>query len=465
MSSGPQGQTPLPGDSLSEPRFELGTATAYIDEPVRIRVVGLPANREITLAASSYDDSEREWRSETVFRADTSGIVDIATESPIRGGYIGASPMGIFWSMKLCCEHADGRTSFAKTDVAPNIAQLSARTAGKSVASATVTRNFIAPGTITRDLKISMPFENPESHSQPAADTHATIGRLFIPPGDGRHPVVIVLSGSGGGFDLDKAGVLSRHGFATFALSYFGAPPLPSWLHRIPLEYFERALLWLGSQPELDPNRIGIFAISRGAELALLLGATFSEKIRAVVACAPSSVAWAAGGADKSTGEIISSWTHGGNAIPFAPLPLRSFLWRSALPVAVWKRPVMFVNLFRAALKNREAIERAAIPIENIAAAVLLVSGGDDHLWPAAEMAEALMARAKKRNRAPKLEHLNYPAAGHMLRYPFLPTTSRCSRNPHLRNARFSFGGSAEADAAAQADYWPRAIAFLRTHL
>ncbi len=276
---------------------------------------------------------------------------------------------------------------------------------------------------------------------------------------------MIVLSGSGGGFDVDKAAVLSRHGFATFALSYFGLAPLPSWLHRIPLEYFEAALGWLGSQPELDARRIGIFAISRGAELALLLAATLPEKIRAIVACAPSSVVWAAGGADKSTGEIIPSWTHKDAPIPFAPLPLKGFMWRSAIPVVALKRPVLFVNLFRAALKNREAVERAAIPIENISAAILLVSGGDDHLWPATQMAHSLIARAKKQNRTQPLEHLEYPDAGHMLRYPYLPTTSRHSRNPHLRNARFSFGGSAEADAAANSDYWPRAIAFLRAHL
>jgi hypothetical protein len=52
-----------------------------------------------------------------------------------------------------------------------------------------------------------------------------------------------------------------------------------------------------------------------------------------------------------------------------------------------------------------------------------------------------------------------------MLRYPFLPTTARESRNPHLRNAKFSYGGTPEADAAAQADSWPRAIAFLQAHL
>jgi dienelactone hydrolase len=432
---------------------------------VRIRVVGLPPNREITLVASTLDDSDREWASETVFRANATGAVDVASQCPVSGSSSVVSAMGIFWSMKLTEAHADGRATFAKATIAPNIVRLDAMMAGKPIATATLTRDFITPGTITRDLKIPIPTATSELPARTSAVTESTVGRLFIPPGEGPHPVVIVLSGSGGGFDIDKAAVLSRHGFATLALSYFGTPPLPSWLHRIPLEYFEAALGWLGAQPELDADRTGIFAISRGAELALLLAAKFPQKFHAVVACAPSSVVWAAGGAEKSTGEIIPSWTHGENPIPFAPLPLNSFIWRSAFPVAVLKRPVMFVNLFHAALKNRSAVERAAIPIEKIQASILLVSGGDDHLWPATQMAEALIARAKKLNRTPTLEHLSYPDAGHMLRYPYLPTASRDSRNPHLRNARFSFGGSAEADAAAQADYWPRAIAFLRAHL
>jgi dienelactone hydrolase len=275
---------------------------------------------------------------------------------------------------------------------------------------------------------------------------------------------VIVLSGSGGGFDIDKAAVLSRHGFVTLALSYFGVPPLPSWLHRIPLEYFEAALDCLAAQPEIDANRIGMFGISRGAEAAMLAAVQY-PRIRAVVGWAPSSTVWAAGGEDKATREVIPCWTWRGEPLPFAPLPLKRFMWQSAFPVAVMKRPVMFVNLFRAALRNRAAVERAAIPVEKIGGPVFLVSGGDDHLWPAGEMAEALVTRAKRHKFPHAIEHLHFPRAGHMLRYPHLPTTSRFSRNKHLRGARFSFGGDAAADAEAQWKGWQRSIEFLHANL
>jgi dienelactone hydrolase len=359
--------------------------------------------------------------------------------------------MGLLWSMRLEDAHANGRTVFAKNGTTPNQVLFEVELHHRVAATAQLERNYLAPRTETRDLNV-----NHESGGR--------IGRLFLPPGRGPHPVVIVLSGSGGGFDLDKAAVLSRHGFATLALAYFGLPPLPEWLHRVPLEYFEAALSWLAAQPEVGSSRIGVLGVSRGAELALLLGARFPQ-IRSVVAYAPSSIAWAAGGRDKATGEIIPAWTWRGEPVPFAPLPLRGFMLRSAIPVAALKRPVIFRNLFRAGLRDRDAIARAAIPVEKIRGPVMLVSGGDDHVLPAAEMSEQIVARLKHHGFAHAVEHLHYPHAGHMLRYPFLPTTSRHSRNAQLRNARFSFGGAAPADSEAQLDSWRRAIQFLQTSL
>jgi dienelactone hydrolase len=450
----------LKASPTSAVQFDISPNPAFVDDDVRISLHGLPPASMISIHASTVDDQRRIWKSQAHFRADSSGSVNTFTDNSVRGTYRGVSPMGLFWSMKPANKNASTKSSndsanFAKSTTSPNRIEFTAQLDGHAIAHATLDRNFLAPGTETRDLKIDGATEN---------EKQTTVGRLFIPPGRGPHPVVIVLSGSGGGFDLDKAAVLSRHGFATLALAYFGMPPLPSWLNRVPLEYFEAALAWLHVQPEVDSDRIGILAVSRGAELALLLGATFPQ-IRAVVAYAPSSVVWAAGGRDKATGEIVPCWTWRDKPVPFAPLPLRGFIWRSAFPVAALKRPVMFRNLFRVGLRNREAIERAAIPVEHIQGATLLVSGGDDHLWPAAQMSESILARLQHHSFTHPAEHLHFRHAGHMLRYPHLPTTSRDSRNKHLRGARFSFGGTPQADAEAQASAWRRSIAFLHENL
>ncbi len=431
-----------------------------MDEEVCIRAHGILPQQQILIRAVTQDDLGRRWISEAILRADASGVVDLALQTPISGSYRGVSPMGLFWSMRLETQDSSMRMTFAKKDLSPNRVMLEGAIDGRVVASSEIVRNFQTGETQTRDLKIG---DDGLANGR-TGDVATTIGKLFIPPGRGPHPAVVVLSGTGGGFDVDKAAVLSRHGFATLALAYFGIPPLPIWLHRIPLEYFEAALGWLRAQPEVDAQRISVLGISRGAELALLLGAKFPE-IHAVVAYAPSSVAWAAGGRDKATGEIIPSWTWQGSPVPFAPLPLRGFMWRSAVPVAVLRQPVMFRNLFRAGLRNREAIARASIPVERIRGPVLLISGGDDHLWPAAKMSEAIIARLKKHGFAHPVEHLHFPRAGHMLRYPYLPTTSRESGNTYLRGAKFSFGGTPEADAEAQTDCWRRTIAFFKSSL
>lgn len=462
-------------------RFEISPNPAFVDQEIRIRFTGAQPSQIIRIRASTLDDDNRHWSSHVEFRADASGTIDLSSAAPLSGTYDGVSPMGLLWSMYLAPEHHDGRAIFAKKTVAPNAVDFAAESHGRPVATATFQRIFLAPGTEARDLRIdaTAQHENPTvgSHNGGSLGSRSGdvpqghfIARLFIPPTSApsgsatKLPVVIVLGGSGGGFDLDKAAVLSRHGFATLALAYFGVPPLPSWLHRVPLDYFEAALAWLASHPELDMHRLGILGVSRGAELSLLLASTFHQ-IHAVVAFAPSSVAWAAGGREKETGEVIPAWTFRGSPVPFASLPLRSFMLRSAIPVVVFRRPVLFRNLFRAALRNRESVARGTIPVENIRGPILLVTGGDDHLWPASGMAEAILARLKSNGFTHSADHLHYRQAGHMLRYPFLPTTCRESRNPHLRNARFSYGGTPAADAAAQADSWPRVIAFLQQNL
>lgn len=359
--------------------------------------------------------------------------------------------MGLFWSMKPRDGFENGRGRFVKRDERENPVNIVAEIARAEAMHANLARRFVAPETIVRDL--------------PATENGSgKIGRLFIPPGPGPYPAVVVLGGSGGGFDLDKAAILSRHGFATLALAYFGLEPLPKWLHRIPLEYFEGALAWLSAQPEIDADRIAALGVSRGAELALLLASAMPQ-VSAVVAYAPSHVAWAAGGRDKITGEVIPVWTRGEKPVPFAPLPLRGFMLRSAFPVVGLRRPVVFRNLFRAGLRNLPEMTQAAIPVEKILGPVLLISGGDDHVWPAAEMSEQIISRLKRSNFAHDAQHLHYPRAGHMLRYPYLPTTPRHSRHAHLRNAKFAYGGTAEADAEADSDAWRHAIRFLRRAL
>lgn len=445
-------QTDIAATSCAQ--IEIAPNPAFIDEDVAISVRGVTPGARVTLRTEVHDDADRIWEARGTYVADATGFVDGASQKSLGGTYRGCHAMGLFWSMKLAPNAHAVRATFRKDSPAPDAVTLTAEIAGGTIATCELERRWLAPGTQIREA-------NEDANED--ANEPALAARLFIPPTREPRPIVIVLGGSSGGYDLDKAALLARHGFATLSLAYFGVPGLPPWLHRVPLEYFAHAIAWLRRQPEIDPRRIGVLGISRGAELALLLSSTLPE-IRAVVAYAPSAVAWGSGGRDKSTGEIIPCWTRRGEALPFAPLPLRGFMARSAVPVALLHRPVKFRNLFRAALRNRDAIERAQIPAEQTRGPILLISGGDDHVWPAARMAEMICARLRARNFAHSVEHLHYPKAGHELRYPFLPTTARTTRPAGLKFP-ISFGGTAEADAEAQKDAWRRALTFFRNSL
>jgi dienelactone hydrolase len=428
------------------PQLEISPNPAFADELVAVRVSGVRPGTRVTLRAAVRDDAGGAWQSKGIYVATNGGRIDTASHDSVAGSYRGVDATGLFWSMVPNADATMERATFCKNGAEPDRVTLTAEIDGGAVAEATLERRWLAANTETREAR---------------AD--GLVGWLYIPPGRERRPVVIVLGGSGGGYDLDKAALLSRHGFATLALAYFGVPPLPEWLHRVPLEYFERAIDWLGAQEEIDASRIGLLGVSRGAELAMLAASRFPQ-IRAVVAYAPSAVAWGSGGRDKATGEAIPCWTWNGEAIPFAPLPLRRFIARSAIPVGLLRRPVKFRNLFRSALRNREAVKQAMIPVERMRGPALLISGGDDRVWPAARMAEMIVERLRPLGIGHRIEHVNYPHAGHSLRYPSIPTTARMSRS---RGMRFPilFGGTAVADAHAQEDAWRRSIAFFAKNL
>jgi dienelactone hydrolase len=427
-------------------RLDVAPNPAYADEEVAIRSSGLAPHSRVTIRARARDHAGRSWESQGVYLADDSGNVNPAAQESLAGSYRGTDAMGLFWSMQLAGDSAKLAATFFKEGIAPDSVTLSLEAEGRELVSTRLERRWLAPETEVLEVR-----------------EDGLVAQLFLPPGRSPHPTVIVLGGSGGGYDLDKAALLARHGFATLALAYFGPPPLPPWLHRVPLEYFERALAWLARQPEIDSRRMGLFGISRGAELGLILGSMFPQ-IRAIVAYAPSAVCWGSGGRDTATGEIIPCWTWRGQPVPFAPLPLRNFIVRSALPVGLFRRPAKFRNLFRLALRNRDAVEQAKIAVERICGPILLVSSGDDHVWPGGLMAEMLLARLRAHGFAHKVEHLHYPDAGHALRYPFLPTTARASRPRNLKYS-LSLGGSALADTAAQSVAWRRAISFLQENL
>jgi pimeloyl-ACP methyl ester carboxylesterase len=111
------------------------------------------------------------------------------------------------------------------------------------------------------------------------------VATLHLPSHPGPHPVMIVLSGSGGGIAsaIVWGEPLAALGYAVLSVAYFAMDGLPVDLVEIPLEYFKQAIDCVRAHPACDAARVGLLGHSRGGEAALLVAATYPE-IKVVVA-------------------------------------------------------------------------------------------------------------------------------------------------------------------------------------
>lgn len=261
------------------------------------------------------------------------------------------------------------------------------------------------PGWIALALVLAIAFCAPSTSAGAAEPTRTPVAgqrfvaSLHLPPGPGPFPGVVLAGGSSGGIEWQEmmGARLAREGYAALALAYFGMEGLPKSLELIPLEYFQESIAWFRKQPQVDAGRIAFSGISKGGELALLIAA-HEPSIRAVVAWVPGSAVFQsiAPGYPRT-----SSWSLGGEPLPFVPY----------MPIASREDPL--AEMYRRSLEQKEAFERAAIPVERIQGPVLLLSGKQDNIWPSSQMSEQVVERLRAKGFAHPAEHVAYEDAGH----------------------------------------------------
>jgi len=376
-----------------------------VDAAVRIRVSGLRPHEQVTLRASTTSEVGRTWRSSAQFRADGRGDVDPASSSALLGTYLGRDARGLFWSMRPAGWRNPEVTIDFVPPSGPTAVKLAAIVGGHVVATTSFTRRTSDSSVTTRAVTL-------------AAD--GIYGRFYSRPGSPPAPGVLLLGGSEGGLSFDTtASLLASHGYPALELAYFREPGLPQQLKRIPLEYFQRALEWLASQPGVDPKRIVILGASRGGEAALLVASTYPSLVRGVVGYGASAVVL------PSLDRKSPAWTLGGKPIPWA----RNFTPAGTSP------------------------PEANIPVEQIAGPVLLVAGDQDLVWPSVPYAHAIVKRMHANSRW-GVTALVYHGAGHRIGLPDVPLVPRLTGPGGLR----PFGGTLEGDAQASERSWPRVL-------
>ncbi len=246
------------------------------------------------------------------------------------------------------------------------------------------------------------------------------VGALLLPSASAPCPAVIALGGAGGGLSEGGAETLASEGFAALALAYFEIDRLPHELVEIPLEYFEKAIAWLRAQPGVDAERVAVVGNSKGGELALLLGATYPEDVKAIVGYSPSAVVWQGIAFDR---EVY----HGGPDPLVPPREARTVRRVGEAPSSrdgsddgSWldERPISSRAFYQRALQDETAVEEGSIAVEKIGGPVFLVSGTDDRLWPSTRLSQMAIERLNAHDHLFPREHLRYEGAGHMIALP-----------------------------------------------
>ncbi len=279
-TSGPAAPTEIEVTELDGPFAPLG-----------IEVSGLPAGATVTFTADVVLGVAR-YTSEADFRVGDSGSIDLATDAPASGDWVGADAMAPFWSMT-----GPFSTRLEAWDEPFDVDLAVIDAEGDRLAQATVARPGMAPGIKVRTVEEA----GIEGVYAVPAEMAAATGPATP------KPAVLVFSGSDGG--LEYAALTARWlaglGYPTLGISYFGGEGQPTALEDVPVETFEAGLAWLREQPEVDVERVTSFGVSRGGEMALWLAAEHPDLVAgaiapvgagAVVCGYPQGVAWTRGG-------------------------------------------------------------------------------------------------------------------------------------------------------------------------
>jgi dienelactone hydrolase len=400
------------------------------DAPLTIRVSGLQPGAKVTLSVTSVDAAGIKWSSISTYLAGPTGSVDPATTAT----YYGTDPMGpvewmspatsslnvtsiwpfglpnlrgtLYWWAK-CSISLQGQhgCSWSKP-----LSFTFTAASGKEEASVTVQRGPAAPVTARFESVAATGF----------------YGVFWQPPASqDNHIGLVVFDGDGGGMTVPVAALLASRGYPTLDLAYFDEPGLPQTEKGISLEYFAKALRWLGAQPGVDAKHLWVLGWSRGSEAALLLGVHYPSLVHGVAALAPGDTA------DCSAGEGSPLWTFRGKPVPCTNQQGNS-------------HPT----------DNRAAV----IPVAEIRGPVFLDCGEQDSNWDSCAHAKAMMAElAATHDRYPH-ELLDYPNAAHAIGalMPYYPGFS-------ILEALQQIGApNLVADSLALALQWPKLLAFLR---
>jgi len=414
--------------------LEITPSSVLIDDAIHIRASGLPSSQPITLVARVSEGGvkfDSHFESYAHYVTSSSGDVVLSRDASTGGSYTGLEPMGLFWSMVQSPGQLSGLrlskkdvTTPYKTEISLYSGHLTCAECSKQepLARKCVDRYYLAEGV----ERIPIRHERIEA-------------TLFVPKGVGPHPGVVDLFGTVGGLVEHRSALLASRGIASLALAYYW--PKTKGITQ-DIEYFEEASEILLSHPRVSSAGFGVIGVSKGADIALLLGSVL-PKVNAVIAI------------NGMPCPLSCDHTYKGETFKF--LDVRS--------------PEGWEVITYEGLQNvpdshalYQVPEELIIPVERSKGTkFLLVHCADDLCTPYSATTTAIPDRLRKHGRAGDCEVLLLPDAGHLLEPPHTPLF-RSTYHGALKTL-VVWGGQPKPHARAQEIAWPRMQQFIRDNV
>lgn len=224
---------------------------------------------------------------------------------------------------------------------------------------------------------------------------------LFLSEGKNQ-PLVVGFGGADGGnawageHAAKQRVLLREQGYAFLALGYFGMEGTPALLDRIDIEGIHKAIMLAAAHPEINGECIAIMGVSKGGELALLLGSEYQE-YKSVIGIVPGNAVFSAITKAMNT----ASFSKKGVPYAFVPVP-----WSATFNLLTGD----LHGAFEKMLYDTDAVQQAAIKVENINGSVLLISGTQDEQWPSKQMSDDMIERLA--NAGFKHKYIHIPLEG-----------------------------------------------------
>ncbi|XP_045678967.1 acyl-coenzyme A thioesterase 1-like [Phyllostomus hastatus] len=253
-------------------------------------------------------------------------------------------------------------------------------------------------------------------------------------------PGIVDIFGAGGGLLEYRASMLAGKGFAVMLLAYYNHEDLPKDLENFHLEYFEEAVNYPLSHPQVKGPGVGLLGISKGGDLCLSM-ASFLKGITAAIIINGSGI------------NVVGDLHYKGKTLPAVGVHLNR--------IKVTKDGLAdILDILNNPLE--ESDQKSLIPMERAESAFLFLVGQDDHNrrseFYANEASKRLQAHGRK-----KPQITCYPAAGHFIEPPYFPL---CRASLHTLVGRpVIWGGELRAHAMAQVDAWKQLQIFFHKHL